>query len=124
MNYVYIGLAGALGAMLRYSAGILFMTEHIFPYATLLVNLLGSFLLAWLTYGLFKKLHLNELLKTAITTGFVGSFTTFSAVSVETVELFQNQSVLLGCVYIFVSLVGGLGMSEIGFRVGRGVSEK
>lgn len=124
MNYVYIGLAGSLGAMLRYSTGILFGTEHGFPYATLLVNLIGSFLLAWLTYGLFKKVHLEEKLKTAITAGFVGSFTTFSAVSVETVELFQNQSVLLGCVYLVVSLVGGLGMSEVGFRVSRGAGEK
>ncbi|MCG5103671.1 fluoride efflux transporter CrcB [Oceanobacillus alkalisoli] len=124
MHYIYIGLAGAFGAMLRYSAGILFMTDHVFPYATLLVNLLGSFLLAWLTYGLFKKVRLEEKMKMVITTGFVGSFTTFSAVSVETVELFQNQSVLLGCVYIFVSLIGGLGMSEIGFRVGKGVSKK
>ncbi|GGN66079.1 MULTISPECIES: fluoride efflux transporter CrcB [Oceanobacillus] len=124
MIYIYIGLVGALGAMLRYSIGILIMTEHVFPYATLLVNLIGSFLLAWLTYGLFKRIHLDEKLKTAITTGFVGSFTTFSAVSVETVELFQNQSMLLGCVYVFVSLVGGLGMCEVGFRVSRGVGEK
>lgn len=124
MIYIYIGLAGALGAILRYSIGILIMAEHVFPYATLLVNLIGSFLLAWLNYGLFKRFHLDEKLKTAITTGFVGSFTTFSAVSVETVELFQNQSVLLGCIYILVSLIGGLGMSEIGFRVSRGVGEK
>ena len=122
MIYVYIGFAGALGAILRYSVGMVFLTEQVFPYATLLVNWIGSFLLAWLTYGLFKKIQLEEKVKTAFTTGFLGSFTTFSAVSVETVELFQNQSALLGIVYVLVSISGGFLLSEIGFRVSRGGS--
>lgn len=55
-------------------------------------------------------------MKTAIGTGFVGSFTTFSTVSVETIELFQSGKVSLGILYIFVSIVGGMIMCRLGFK--------
>lgn len=121
MNYFFVGIAGALGAMLRYIIGIIFFTDSSFPYATLCINLIGSFLLAWLTYGLFKRSSLSPEVKTAITTGFIGSFTTFSAVSVETVSLFQNGYVLLGVFYIFLSIFGGIFMSQIGFKMSKEV---
>lgn len=119
MVYFLVGIAGAFGAMLRYSIGIFFFTDSAFPYATLCVNLIGSFLLAWLTFGLFKRNNITPEIKTAMTTGFIGSFTTFSAVSVETVGLFQNGDSILGIVYIFLSISGGLFMSHLGFKLNR-----
>lgn len=121
MIYFLVGIAGALGAMLRYSIGIFFSTNSIFPFATLCINLIGSFLLAWLTYGLFKRSSIAPEVKTAITTGFIGSFTTFSAVSVETVSLFESGNILLGILYIVLSIFGGLLMSQLGFRVNKEV---
>ena len=47
--YLYIGLAGALGAISRYLVGILFFSDSLFPFATLLVNLVGCYALAYLT---------------------------------------------------------------------------
>lgn len=120
MIYFFVGIAGALGAMLRYIIGIIFFTNSSFPYATLFINLIGSFILAWLTYGLFKRISLSPEVKTAISTGFIGSFTTFSAVSVETVSLFQNGDALFGVLYIFLSIFGGLIMSQLGFSVCKG----
>ncbi|WP_138417916.1 fluoride efflux transporter FluC [Aquibacillus sediminis] len=119
MVYLLIGLAGALGAMLRYMVGITLWTDSIFPFATLTVNLLGSFLLAWLTTALFKRISISPMLASAIGTGFVGSFTTFSTLSVETVEMMTNGHAILAILYVAISIIGGMFMSRIGFKVSR-----
>lgn len=123
MVYFLVGIAGALGSILRYLIGISLFTNSSFPFATLSINLIGSFILAWLTTSLFKKIIIAPAVSTAIVTGFVGSFTTFSAVSVETVALFSNGDILLGVLYVLASVFGGLLMSRLGFRVSKGVSK-
>ncbi|MDN3015407.1 fluoride efflux transporter CrcB [Paenibacillus sp. BSR1-1] len=117
MIYLFVGIAGSLGAILRYLIGMTFYTNSTFPFATLLINLFGSFLLAWLTTNFFKKFSFSPQISTVIGTGFVGSFTTFSTLSVETVKMFQSGNMLLGVLYVFVSIIGGLFMSRIGFKV-------
>ncbi|MFP5113858.1 fluoride efflux transporter FluC [Bacillaceae bacterium C204] len=123
MIYLLVGTAGTLGAILRYVIGVSFFTNSPFPLATLLINLLGSFLLACLTSNLFKRISLSPLLATAIGTGFVGSFTTFSTLSVETVTLFRKGDFLLGITYVIVSIVGGLLLSRLGFKVSNEVQK-
>ncbi|MCM3093310.1 MULTISPECIES: CrcB family protein [unclassified Cytobacillus] len=121
MIYLWVGAAGFLGASLRYSIGVLLFHEStVFPFATLMVNLAGSFLLAWLTTGLMMRASMPAHIKTAIGTGFVGSFTTFSTVSVETAALFLNGNTALAVVYVAASLFGGLWMSRRGFQVWKG----
>jgi fluoride exporter len=122
MVYLFVGIAGSLGAILRYLIGILFFTNSPFPYATLSINLIGSFLLAWLTTQFFKKTSISPVIATTIGTGFVGAFTTFSTLSVETVQLFQSGSIGFGILYVFVSIIGGLLMSRLGFNVDKEVS--
>lgn len=112
MIYLYIGLAGSLGAISRYLVGIIFFSNSVFPFATLLVNLVGCYALAYLTSRVFC---MSSQLKTVIGAGFLGSFTTFSAFSVETVQLFEQEKVL-AFVYIVVSIVGGIVMSNIGWK--------
>ncbi|AYC28478.1 fluoride efflux transporter CrcB [Paenisporosarcina cavernae] len=117
MLYLLIGLAGSFGAILRYALGELFYNpDIIFPFPTLIANLLGSFVLAWFTTHIVWKFRLSDEVKAIIGTGFVGSFTTFSTLSVETVTLFQESHVFLAFLYIFSSIGGGLVMSRIGFR--------
>lgn len=111
--YLYIGLAGSLGAVSRYLVGFIFLSNSLFPFATLLVNLVGCYALAYLTSRVF---FLSSQLKTVIGTGFIGAFTTFSALSVETVELFDHGKVLLALLYIVVSIVGGIFMSNLGWK--------
>ena len=121
MSYLLIGIAGSLGAILRYSIGILLFDEStVFPTATLTANLAGSFLLAWFTTNLAERLSLPPALKSAIGTGFVGSFTTFSTLSVETVTLIQNEQFIVAFLYIAASIMGGLFMSRLGFHVSKG----
>ena len=117
MVYFLVGIAGTIGAILRYLIGVLFFTDALFPFATLSINLIGSFILAWLTTYLFKRISISPAMKTAIGTGLVGSFTTFSALSVEVVELVNNGNILIGTLYIFVSIVGGILMGRLGFKV-------
>lgn len=120
MAYFWIGIAGFLGAILRYSIGLfLFDESQVFPFATLMVNLLGSFILAWFTNGFVKRFSIPDHLKAAIGTGFVGSFTTFSTLSVETVTLIHHNELFLAFVYVLISFAGGLIMSGLGFRVGK-----
>ncbi|SHN85006.1 fluoride efflux transporter CrcB [Desulfitobacterium chlororespirans] len=123
MIYLWIGIAGMLGAILRYLISVLLLADSLFPFATLTINLLGSFLLAWLTSHVFKKARLSPHLSTAIGTGFIGSFTTFSALSVETLRLFQDGNNFLGMVYVVMSLFGGLAMSHLGLNVSKEVQE-
>ncbi|MBT2694061.1 CrcB family protein [Bacillus sp. ISL-55] len=121
MVYLLVGAAGFLGASLRYIIGVwLFHESAVFPFATLTVNLLGSFLLAWLTTGLLVRFSLPAHIKTAIGTGFVGAFTTFSTLSVETVTLLLHGKMALAILYIGASISGGLGMSRLGFQIRKG----
>ena len=117
MIYLLIGIAGSLGATLRYSLSLLLFRETVFPFSTLCINLIGCFLLTYLTAGLFSKTNISANMKTAIGTGFIGSFTTFSAFSVETITLFINEEYILGTTYIIVSLFGGLLMSSLGLQL-------
>ena len=117
MIYLLVGIAGALGATLRYTLSLLLFHETAFPLATLCINLIGCFLLSYLTAGIFKKSSIATNIKTAIGTGFIGSFTTFSAFSVETITLFTNEEFGLGILYIAVSLIGGLLMTSLGLQL-------
>ena len=119
--YIMTGMAGALGAALRYAIGELLYTEGaFFPIATLSVNLLGSFLMAWLAAGIFTKISVPDNIKTAVTSGFIGSFTTFSAFSIETLGMFQEERMLAGGLYILASLFGGVLLSYAGYYIGAG----
>jgi len=116
MIYLYIGIAGAFGAMSRYLIGLFLFTQAVFPFATLFVNLAGCYMLAYLTSTVFHKNWISANFKTAIGTGFLGSFTTFSAFSLETIQLFQDERVFLAILYIFISMVGGNLMWNLGLK--------
>lgn len=59
------------------------------------------------------------MISTAVSTGFIGSFTTFSAVSIETVTMFQSGNILMAAFYVFISISGGFLMSNLGFHRSR-----
>ncbi|MBT2655776.1 fluoride efflux transporter CrcB [Bacillus sp. ISL-18] len=120
MKYVVVGIAGIIGAILRYLIGVYFNQWwfHAFPLATFMTNTLGSFILGWLTNFLprFKSLHPHII--TALGTGLIGSFTTFSTFSVETVHLISSARWGTAILYVLGSLWGGLLFSWLGFRLG------
>ena len=99
MTLVYVALGGALGAVLRY----LIFLGVAFPFGTLLVNILGSFLM-----GLAFVLLLEDGLDRAavfVMTGVLGGFTTFSAFSLDAVRLFERGETGAAVGYVLVSVV-------------------
>lgn len=120
MLYVYVGLAGAVGALARYGLGMMIdsIGPSAFPVSTLLINLSGSFLLGWLTHMFLRTGKPSPQFVTIVGTGMIGSFTTFSTFSVETIRLLEESRIGLALLYVFLSITLGLGSSWLGYRVG------
>ena len=116
---IWIGVAGAAGALMRVAAGQVFVNESNFPIVTLCINLIGTFLLCLITIGSLTKLKMNKDIQEILMTGFLGAFTTFSAVSMETIELFTSGQPMVAFLYITTSMIGGLLAAIVGFHLGR-----
>ncbi|MFT6748410.1 MAG: CrcB protein [Flavobacterium sp.] len=107
---IYVAIGGAIGSVLRLLISIIInkYLSNSFPFATLLVNVLGCFLIGILV-GIFDKNNvIDTSLKYLLITGFCGGFTTFSAFGLENVSLFQNQNPFYALLYIGLSVVLGL----------------
>lgn len=85
MQYVYIFIGGALGALLRYLISFL-NTDGGFPIGTLIANLTGAFVMGLLTALTIAFFSNHPTLKKAITTGFLGALTTFSTFQLELIN--------------------------------------
>ncbi|ARI76654.1 fluoride efflux transporter FluC [Halobacillus mangrovi] len=116
--YLGIGLGGGLGSSLRYGVSSLLNSPGGFPYGTLAVNLIGCLLLTLLYEIFLHSTGKAKQLHKALATGMIGSFTTFSAFSAESVQLF-DRSPMLACYYMIATIVGGLGMTMLGHLWGR-----
>lgn len=126
MQMILIGVGGAIGAILRYSVSLLFLTNETvaFPFATVAVNLAGCFLLGMLSSGLELKLTVNPNYLSALKTGLIGSFTTFSTFSVEIIQLLQHQSYFYAILYFFISVIFGLVCVAYGMKIGKDLWER
>ena len=104
---LYVALGGAAGAWLRFAAGRAIGPAQ-FPYATLLVNLFGSFAMGLLAGWLARQGQSGEPWRTLLGVGVLGGFTTFSAFSLDVVSLAQRGALANAALYIFLSLAGGI----------------
>lgn len=122
MNFLYVGLAGSLGAVTRIWIGRMLINvnpEALFPYHTLFINLLGSFLLAYFLIFVESKANISTNLKIGISTGFLGSFTTFSTFSVEAIYLIQIRAYEIALLYIVLSFIGGISFALLGYKLAK-----
>ena len=111
-------VGGIIGTALRYGADALIPhTNTTFPVSTLLVNVIGSFLLAVLVARVWS--HASSWLRAGLGTGLVGSFTTFSAVMVSVVAQAASGLWILAVGYLILSLALGFGAAALGLRLGR-----
>ncbi len=117
MNLLLVMIGGFFGAICRFSLGELIHTNNGFPLTTILINLSGCFILGWfLTYvSLNKKIRPEFTL--IIGTGFIGSFTTFSTFSVETLNLFHEGLVFMAVIYVLTSTVLGILLAYAGHNL-------
>jgi fluoride exporter len=115
-NILLVGLGGALGSMLRYATTLLLPVKD-FPIATLLVNVIGSFIIGVVIALSVKDHNFSANWKLFLSTGICGGFTTFSAFSLENVSLFQNGKYMLALSYILLSITLGIAATWLGFKM-------
>ncbi|NMH70248.1 CrcB family protein [Bacillus sp. RO3] len=116
MRYFLVGIGGTMGSVSRWSVSYFLTIESGFPFATLTANLLGSFLLA---YFYSKWSAKNEKAYLLIATGFLGSFTTFSTLSIELLAFLIEKQWVSFLIYFAFTSMGGLLFAWIGFVFGR-----
>jgi CrcB protein len=107
--YTFIGIAGAIGALLRYGIGLIIpSTSYMgFPVHTLCINLLGCFFLSWFFTWVAEHDYFPNWFIPAIATGFIGSFTTFSTFNIEIIQLVEKNKISFAVTYLFLSMGGG-----------------
>lgn len=105
--YLSIGLAGGTGALLRYLVGraTVNLGWAALPFGTLIANVLGCFLMGFLSWLLLHKWQMSQQVQTILLTGLLGGFTTFSAFSLETMTLIQQGSSIKALIYVGLSVL-------------------
>lgn len=102
-----IAVGGALGAVMRFlsQATVYELVGRSFPFGTMFVNVTGSFLMGLLSIFLVEKFNLGAEWHMAILIGVLGSFTTFSTFSIETLVLFEQGDMFKAFANIMLSVV-------------------
>ena len=96
-----VALGGGIGASLRYAISS-WITYESFPIATISVNIVGSFILGIIALSVSQSIISTEL-ALFLGVGIIGSFTTMSAFSVETIEMLQDGNVSTASTYIILT---------------------
>lgn len=117
LRVALVAVAGAFGAVSRYWIGSAIGVRS-FPWATLGINVVGSFLLG-LVLGGPGATRWSDTATTAVAVGFLGAFTTFSTFAFEATALVRDDRAGAALAYVATSVVVGLGASAVGFLVAR-----
>jgi CrcB protein len=118
VNILLIGVGGGLGAITRYLFSIVVskFDDSTFPLATFAVNLIGCFIVG---YIIAAGLNSKEFINNFFVIGFLGSFTTMSAFSNQTLELFSSNQPLIAFLYIISTIAFTLAATYVGLILGR-----
>jgi CrcB protein len=120
---LWVGLAGALGTVTRYLVGQWagrFLGAG-FPYGTLIVNIVGCFLIAAIAHISFATTLISPTLRITLMTGFMGGLTTYSSFNLETTQFIQNRGWYTASVNVGATTVGCFVAGLLGFAVARRV---
>ena len=115
-NFLLVALGGGIGSMLRYGISVLINVKE-FPWPTLAVNIIGSFVIGLIIAFSIKEESFFTNWKLFLATGICGGFTTFSAFSMENIQLLQNEKYLFALTYILLSVVLGIAAAFAGFKL-------
>lgn len=105
--YASVAAGGVCGSLARYLAALVIPVVSGFPWATLFVNITGSFVIGFYASltGPDGRLFASARQRQFVMTGFCGGYTTFSSFSLETVRLLQSGLTRTALIYIAVSVV-------------------
>lgn len=119
-HLILIALGGMAGALARYglSRFVQLSVNQIFPWGTMFVNLSGSLAIG-LFYELFDRAVIPSDLRSLITIGFLGAYTTFSTYSLETINLLREGEIRLCLINVVLSNVLGLMLVVLGMYVAK-----
>ena len=113
-----IGSGGFAGSVLRYMLSQVIQNKFLssFPYGTMSVNIIGSLLIG-VVYGLVEKGNLSPEARLFLATGILGGFTTFSAFTMDALNLLQEGLWLESVSYVLVSVVLGVVAAFMGIFI-------
>lgn len=120
-KYLYIGIGGFFGAILRYLVKSIQIENYHgqFPVNTFAINVCGCFLLAVLLTVTLEILYMNTDVRLGISTGFIGAFTTFSAVCREIYLMVSQGYYFTAFVYLIGSVIAGFAFTCLGYYLAR-----
>ena len=118
MTALWVALAGATGSVLRWRLGVAFGAR---PSTTLAINATGSYALALLMSGPWTS-RFDPALLTALGTGLLGAYTTFSTFSHETMDLVREGRLPAALGYVTATLAAGLLAAAAGWSTGRALA--
>ncbi len=121
MRVLLIGLFGLAGTLARYGlqGGVQRLSGSTFPYGTLAVNVIGSFVVGFVATLTLERVVVSQDLRAAILIGFCGGFTTYSAFAWETLLLARDGSPLGAAMNIALQLALGIGAAWLGASAAR-----
>lgn len=121
LQIIMVGIGGALGSILRFlmSTAMVAWLGRDFPFGTLTINVLGSFLMGFLAFVLVEHLDLDTVWRTAILVGFLGGFTTFSSFSLENLHLLLAGETFKALLYIGLSVILCISAAAVGLKMGK-----
>ena len=116
IKIIYIAFGGSLGSILRFLfSNFCKLYFPLFPIGTLLINVLGSFFIGLFISFLNNKEVSEIFIRYFLIIGLLGSFTTFSTFSIETLDLYKHNGLSLSLLYVMLSIILSVFAAYIGF---------
>ena len=120
-NYIAVAVGGAIGCCARY--GVTQLVQLVygrqFPLATLVINVVGCFLMGFLFFETLERVTISPVMRTAILTGGLGGFTTFSTFAMESLLLMEDGEKATALWYLALSVILGLAAALLGALLAR-----
>lgn len=121
MTLLYIAVFAIFGAFARYgqSVAVQALLGRAFPFATLSINVIGSFLMGFLFFATLERVNISPELRTGLLSGGLGAYTTFSTFSLECLSLIEGGELLKAGLYVAGSVILSIGAAILGAYLAR-----